>query len=699
MKRIRETFESGAFLLDLDAENLDEVFRQSVLAMVNAGLLSPENGAAIEQELHRREEVSSTAIGNAVAIPHAYLDGVESSSIFFVRLRRGVNMGAPDLRPTRYVFILVGPKDVASEHLDTLTQIARCMSDREFRFDMRQAMRQSDLIAALDAFEERIAPESRTKQVEDGLAYTGQFAGGLLADIKRRLASYWSDFRDGLHPKSLGSVLFLYFACLAPTITFGGLMESATGGRIGAMEMLLATAVGGFLFSLFGGQPLLILGGTGPHLVFTKVLYELCVQFQLPFLPTYAWVGCWSAIFLIILSLTDASCLLKFFTRFTDEIFAVLISVIFIQESLKSILRFLHDAHAEQIQHDTAFLALLLSLGTFAGAMMLSRFRKTRYLSRTMREFLADFGPTIALGSMMAFGMLFPAVEMEQLRVPNRLEPTASIEMSTGNDSIESAAGSPAPAKRPWLVSMFSLPTWVWFASAIPALLVTMLTFLEQNITARIINSPDNQLKKGPGYHLDLFGIGVLRFLCSICGLPWLVAATVRSLNHVRSLATVEEKSVVGGETREEIIHVNETRLTGMAISLLIGLSLFLLPLLKMVPIAVLYGLFLYMGVVSLGGNQFFERLVLWITDPNLYPKTHYTRTVPKWTIHRYTAIQVICLVSLMLMSWSSIKVLFPLLIALLIPVRLLIGRWFKSNELAALDAATEPGSEDAHWM
>ncbi|MCA9030304.1 MAG: PTS sugar transporter subunit IIA, partial [Planctomycetaceae bacterium] len=614
MKRVREAFENGAFLLDLDADNLDEVFRQSIVAMVGGGFLSPGNGAAIEQELHRREAVASTAIGNAVAIPHAYLDGVEEPSIFFVRLRRGVDMGAPDLRPTRYVFILVGPKDVASEHLDTLTQIARCMSDREFRYDMRQAMRQSDLIDALDAFEERISPESRTRPVEDGLEYSGQFAGGFLVDFRRRLACYRSDFRDGLQAKSLGSVLFLYFACLAPTITFGGLMESATGGRIGATEMLLATAVGGFLFSLFGGQPLLILGGTGPHLVFTKVLYELCVQFGLPFLPTYAWVGCWSALFLIILSLTDASCLLKFFTRFTDEIFALLISVIFIQESLKSILRFLHDAHAEQIEHDTAFLALLLSLGTFAGAMMLSRFRKTRYLSRGMREFLADFGPTIALGSMMAFGLLFPQVAMEQLRVPDRLEPTASSEMTSGNEAEPSGTESTASEKRPWLVSMFSLPMWVWFASAIPALLVTMLTFLEQNITARIVNSPDNHLKKGPGYHLDLFGIGILRFLCSICGLPWLVAATVRSLNHVRSLATVEEKSMVGGETREEVIHVNETRVTGMAISLLIGLSLFLLPLLKMVPIAVLYGLFLYMGVVSLGGNQFFERLILWVT-------------------------------------------------------------------------------------
>lgn len=692
MDRIRTAFERQAYLLDLEARDLQGVFQQAIVAMVASGLIPAERSADVEAELHRRESVSSTAIGNSVAIPHAYLEGLDEPIVFFVRLKRGIDMGAPDLRPTRYLFILTGPLGRASEHLDTLTEIARCMSDKDFRFDLRQAMRQEELLTAADDFQERVSPGKRKLPIDEGLTYTGRIGGGILADIHRRLTHYWSDFKDGLQGKSLGSILFLYFACLAPAITFGGLMESATGGQIGATEMLLITAVGGIIFSLLGGQPLLVLGGTGPHLVFTAVLYELCQQMQIPFLPTYAWVGCWSALFLIILSVTDASCLLRYFTRFTDEIFAVLISVIFIKESLTSILGSLQEARTERIQHDTAFLALLLSLGTYAGATVLGRFRKSRYLSRNMREFLADFGPTIALTVMILFGMLFPLVSLESLQVPDQLEPTYSAAAVEPSDVA-------TEGKRAWLVPMFSLPPWVWFATAIPALLVTVLTFLEQNITARIVNSRDHQLKKGPGYHLDLAVIGVIRFAGSIFGLPWLVAATVRSLNHLRSLATVEEKVVAGGQPREEIIHVNETRLTGLVISLLIGCSLFLLPLLKMVPIAVLYGLFLYMGVVSLGGNQFFERLMLWITDPTLYPKTHYTRTVPTRTIHFYTLVQLAGLVALMLVSLSQIKILFPLFIALLVPLRMLLGSVFRTEDLNALDAATEPETEESHWV
>ena len=52
--------------------------------------------------------------------------------------------------------------------------------------------------------------------------------GGLIADIKRKVPHYASDFTDALSVQSLASFLFLYFACLTPIITFGGLLSDAT---------------------------------------------------------------------------------------------------------------------------------------------------------------------------------------------------------------------------------------------------------------------------------------------------------------------------------------------------------------------------------------------------------------------------------------------------------------------------------------
>jgi len=470
--------------------------------------------------------------------------------------------------------------------------------------------------------------------------------------------------------------LFLFFACLAPAVTFGGVMAVQTKGQIGAVEMIAASAFCGVVFALVSGQPLVILGGTGPLLVFTAILFRLCSDMGLPFLPSYGWVGLWSAGFLLILAVTDASCLMRYFTRFTDEIFSALISLIFIYEAIKSLVHIFEDLDVKK-HHDTALLSLLLALGTFYIAMNLSQFRRSSYLRPRIREFLADFGPAIALGAMTIISVWLHEVFLDVLPAP---------------DTFGTTNG------RPWSVDLWAAPIWVRFAAAGPALLVTVLVYLDQNITARIVNSPDHRLQKGEAYHLDLGVVGLLMAVCSLFGLPWLVAATVRSLNHIRSLATVEEVVAPGGETRNRIIHVRENRITGLTIHLLIGLSLLLLPLLKTIPMAVLYGLFLFMGVVSMSGNQFFERLSLWLKDPALYPVTHYIRRVPRWTIHAFTLLQLACLGTLWFVKTSGIGILFPVFIALLVPVRLLAGRLFAPEHLFALDAEEEPEEEETHW-
>jgi hypothetical protein len=382
--------------------------------------------------------------------------------------------------------------------------------------------------------------------------------------------------------------------------------------------------------------------------------------------------------FTVLLAATDASCLIRYFTRFTDEIFAALISIIFIVEAMRSIFGYLREAHAATVSHDVAFLALILSLGTFIVAMLLSGFRRSRYLRPLIREFLADFGPTIAIVALILFGALFPQVPLATVDVPDR------VGTSTG---------------RPWLVELTGVPVWVRVAAAVPALVGTVLVFLDQNITARLVNSAEHRLRKGAGYHLDLAVVGLLIGLCSVLGLPWLVAATVRSLNHVRSLATLEEVVAHDGGTHDRIIHVLETRLSGLCIHVLIGLSLLFLPQLKTVPLAVLYGLFLYMGIVSMGGNQFLGRLSLWLTDPALYPQTHYLRRVPRPVVHAFTLLQLSCLVVLWFVQSSVIAILFPLFIALLVPVRFLAGRFFSEAHLRALDADEDPEEEESTWV
>jgi mannitol/fructose-specific phosphotransferase system IIA component (Ntr-type) len=673
---LQQTFSNDdTCILDLSASGIDDLVPQIVEHLVDCGRIDSQHQDAVTTALLERERMVSTAIGNSVSVPHCYLDVLSEPQIVFVRLRHAVNLGAPDGIPTRFFFFLLGPTGRAAEHLDTLAMIARLMSDNEFRFELGWAKERGDLSLALERAAVRSTPSEAAPVVEtDGLAWSGRFGGGVINDIRRRFPHYMDDIKDGLHPKTIASVMFLFFACLAPAVTFGGVMSIQTGGAIGAVEMIAASAVCGIVYAVVSGQPLIILGGTGPVLIFTALLYQNCTDLQIPFLPTYAWVGFWTALLVVIMSVSDSSCLMRYFTRFTDEIFAALISVIFIYEAVRALGSIFNNSDNGR---DTALLTILLALGTFYVANQLQRIRKSRYLLPWMREFISDFGPTIALAAMTIVAFQFPEVILEALPAP---------------DAFGTTTG------RSWFVDPFEAPMWVRFAAIGPAIFSALLVFLEQNITARIVNSPDHKLQRGETYHLDLGIVGILIGVCSLFGLPWLRAATVRSLNHVRSLATSEEAVSSDGERHDRIIHVRENRISALAIHIMLGLSLSLLAVLKMVPMAVLYGLFLFMGVVSMKGNQLFERLSLWAMDSDLYPPAHYIRRVPNWKIHAFTAIQLLCLVILWVTKASAIGILFPLFIALLVPVRFLLNRFFDQQHLLALDASEVPEDEATQW-
>lgn len=506
---------------------------------------------------------------------------------------------------------------------------------------------------------------------DKALIRTGRFMGGLIADIRRKIPFYKSDFVDGMHSSVVGTTLFLFFAALANAIAFGALTSVLTGNQIGIVEMLVVSSIGGIAFALFAGQPLGILGGTGPIVIFTGMLYTVCQQLEVDFLTVYAWVGIWSGIMLIIAACTDASVLIKYFTQFTDEIFAALISIIFIVEAVKNVLGSFSEADPSNLA--PAFLTVILALGTFILSVALRNITRTPFLRNGIRVLISDFGPALAIIIMTFLALSFPQVHTSTPTVPDSIRPTVD---------------------RPWLIDIFAAPQWVIWGSIIPAFLASILLFLDQNITARLLNSRKYKLKKGYGYHLDLLVVSLVVLVGGIFGLPWLTAATVHSLNHSKSLSITRIRELKDGSRKEVTVGVRENRVSGLFVHLLMLGSIFMLGYFGNIPLAILYGLFLYMGLASLAGNHFFDRIKLWITDPKLIPDTPLTRRVPLKSIHKFTFMQLLCFIALWLLKSSSLGILFPLFIAALVPINMLVNRFFSDEQVAALMAEEGEGDE-----
>jgi hypothetical protein len=396
-----------------------------------------------------------------------------------------------------------------------------------------------------------------------------------------------------------------------------------------------------------------VIGGTGPVLAFVAVLAQSANKMNLPFLPLYAWTGLWTSLILFLSSLTSVSNLVKYLTRFTDEIFSVLISAIFVIEAVSDIGR----TFASPVSTFAKALLTLTCAGTtYMVATTLKGLRKGALFNKTIRNTLSNFAPTIAVvsASLIArWARLAQGIGVAGL-------PTLNIPAVFGTTS-----------GRPWLVPIFDLPVWARWGALLPALMAVVLLFLDQNITVRLVNNPRWKMTKGrrkgnvlDGMNADLLVISILTAIQSILGIPWLVAATVRSLSHIGALSKYDKDGKVEGTI--------EQRVTGASIHTLIGCSvLFNKPrqLLTQVPLPVLMGLFMYLGTSALPGNEMWERVVGFFKDSSA-SKEPWTGIVPKKTVNLYTFIQVACLAAMFWVKGSSIGVLFPVIIAMLAPIR-----------------------------
>uniref|UniRef100_A0A8C0H1T1 Anion exchange protein n=1 Tax=Chelonoidis abingdonii TaxID=106734 RepID=A0A8C0H1T1_CHEAB len=752
---LRKTIAHGAVLLDLEQTTLPGIAHLVVETMIISDQIKGDDRANVLRALllkhssegHRgkylklMEKIPEDAEASVVLV--GCVQFLEQPTMAFVRLNEAVFLESvlEVPIPVRFIFVLLGPSQANVDYHEIGRSISTLMSDKvglfheaaymaDDRQDLLNAINEfldcsivippsevegKDLLRSIATFQKELLRKRKEREQkkstkegrmamrggnpDDPLRRTGICFGGLVQDIKRRYPKYLSDIRDALHSQCLAAVLFIYFAALSPAITFGGLLGEKTEGLMGVSELIISTSVLGFLFSLLGAQPLLVIGFSGPLLVFEEAFFKFCQSQGIEYLTGRVWIGLWLIVFIFIIVAAEGSFLVRYISPFTQEIFAFLISLIFIYETFYKLYKVFTEhpllkfyppslqsglnastlsadamSLETRMQPNTALLSLILMLGTFFIAFFMRKFKNSRFLGGKARRIIGDFGIPISILVMVLVDYTITDTYTQKLNVPSGLSVTS-------------------PQKRDWFIhplgSRQAFPMWMMFASAIPALLVFILIFMETQITTLIVSKKERKLMKGSGFHLDLLLIGTMGGLCALFGLPWLTAATVRSVTHVNAL-TVMSKAIAPGE-KPKIEEVKEQRVTGVAIAVLVGLSIVMGNMLRRIPLAVLFGIFLYMGVTSLTGIQLYERLLLIFMPSKHHPDHVYVIKVKTWRMNLFTCIQLACIVVLWVVKSTVASLAFPFILIMTVPLRrFLLPRFFQDRELKALD------SEDA---
>uniref|UniRef100_A0A669D4D3 Anion exchange protein n=1 Tax=Oreochromis niloticus TaxID=8128 RepID=A0A669D4D3_ORENI len=614
------------------------------------------------------------------------LEFLNKPVVAFVRLSPAVLLNGLAEVPiaTRFLFILLGPLGRGPQYHEIGRSIATLMTDEVFHDVAYKAKDRNDIIAGIDEFLDQVTvlppgewdpsirieppknvPSQKRKKsniLPNGLVEgdeeeehdahgspelqrTGRWFGGLILDIKRKVPHYLSDYTDAFSLQCVASFLFLYCACMSPVITFGGLLGEATEGRISAIESLFGASLTGIAYSLFAGQPLTILGSTGPVLVFEKILFKFCKEYGLSYLSLRTCIGLWTAFLCILLVATDASSLVCYITRFTEEAFASLICIIFIYEALEKLIHLgkhypfnknnnldkltlyscscvepsdptngtlkyweMNNITASEIYWealevkgcienrgefvgsacgpqgpyvpDVLFWCVILFFSTVFMSAFLKEFKFSNYFPTKVRSVISDFAVFITILTMVLVDYAL-GVPSPKLKVPSVFKPTRD--------------------DRGWFITPLGPnPWWTAVITVVPAMLCTILIFMDQQITAVIINRKEHKL--------------------------------------------------------------------------------------KFIPMPVLYGVFLYMGASSLRGIQLFDRLRLFGMPAKHQPDFIYLRHVPLRKVHLFTIIQLSCLVLLWIIKTSRAAIVFPMMVLALVFIRKLMDCIFTKRELSWLD-------------
>ncbi|CAL8356029.1 unnamed protein product [Merluccius merluccius] len=758
-KDIDDFLSMASIVLDENATTLDDVLKHMLTRLVEEGgeacdvdevmdsLFTDASGKEANVHLLSETIQGVTATPTGIHYQQSWLciltnvKSLQRRHVCITRLERPQNWGV-NCCEARYVVLILAPPRTKSTKtaIELGRTFATLLSDISFRQKLLETKTTEEFKQELVRHRQQLSAGSNKAVVEEidnadprkgkQLEFTDFLkpGKGVYDDLRRRLPLYPSDFSDGIVGpdrsllKYTTTAIFLYIAILLPAIAFGSLNDESTRGEINVQKTIVGQSIGGVIYALFAGSPLVIPLTTAPLAIFISVIRGICDDYDIDFDAFYACIGLWNSLFLILGGLFNVSLLMKLFKRSTEEVIALFISIAFVGDAVKGTIKifnyFYHgptlattnatlvlqqikellenaqnnqssparmnasglQMPAEEEGHVTVFLpdslvlctrerpilCLLLMLGTLWLGYALYLIKRSPYLNGKIREVVSDCALPISVVIVSFIGSyLFLDIQLPVFHVYNRpIFNFAPFDKLTGMNTL-SAVGL--------------------------GFLLALLIFIDQNIVISLTHVPEHKLLKGTAFHWDLVLTGLINILMSCLGLPWMHAAFPHSSLHARQLATVEQH-VENGHLYTTIVSVKETRLTSLAANILIGVSVFMLPIpLQWIPKPVLYGLFLYIAATSLDGNQMVDRMALLFKEQTSYPPTHYIRRVPQRKVHFFTALQMIQLVVLCAFGMYPLpymKMVFPLLMILLVPIRTnLLPRLIDGKYLDIMDA------------
>eukprot|EP00803_Ostreobium_quekettii_P000286 evm.model.scf_766EXC.5 EVM.evm.TU.scf_766EXC.5 scf_766EXC:31132-40576(+) len=305
--------------------------------------------------------------------------------------------------------------------------------------------------------------------------------------------------------------------------------------------------------AIFGGQPLLIVGVAEPIILVYTFMFEFLDgrNKRDQFLAWSAWVNVWAAVFIFVLALAGTCKFIDKFTRFSGELFGMLIALLFLQQAIKGLVEEFKREDVEVVveggEEGDGELRKLLSGGDAVANMY------------SWRLVNGIWGVVLATGLLLtsllvhgarswSFGKGWHRSLLADYGVPLMVVVWSGISYSISGtpDGIPSRLSIPNTwdVKDTWKVvqDMGDVEGWLIGAAAIPGFIITALFYFDHNVSSQLAQQKEFALKKPPAYSYDFMLLACMTLMCGLLGIPPVNGVLPQAPMHTKSLATLKKQ-------------------------------------------------------------------------------------------------------------------------------------------------------------
>ncbi|KAK6198914.1 HCO3 transporter family-domain-containing protein [Scheffersomyces amazonensis] len=412
---------------------------------------------------------------------------------------------------------------------------------------------------------------------------------GIYNDLKSRIPHYKSDFVDAFNYRVIPSTTFIFFTNLLPALAFSQDMFDKTKNSYGVNEVLMSSALAGVVFGLFSGQPLCIVGVTGPISIFSYTVFELIEPRGTPYFPFMCWIYLWSMVFHFVIALGNYISFLKIISLFSCDAFGFFICLVYIQKGIQILARQFDDGNLASGYCSVMISLLMIICGV--GSFLFGKY--LHYFNHWIRKIFVDYGVCISViffTGFIHFGGHLSETDLARLPTASSFQPTFNGLGREHGWFIHFWPGENIAVSDVFLAIPF-------------AILLTFLFYFDHNVSSLMCQSKEYPLKKPSSFHWDFFLLGITTGIAGILGLP--------APNGLIPQAPLHTDSLVVHNKQGKVLSVVEQRVTNTVQGLLtfIVMTKPFLVVLGLIPQAVLSGLFFIMAITGLHGNIVTNRL------------------------------------------------------------------------------------------